>query len=134
MLRIPPLQTLDVFQVDEFVDDGVDCKASGGVDLQLAGYITAVGGDGMHREVQCLGYLLVGHSFSYADDDLLLARAERVGAGHIARRLALLLYHIALLAHSLLDLLDGWHKEAILHLTVRGEILLAVDDIEQDRV
>lgn len=58
---------------DEFVDDGVDGKTGGGVDLQFARDVAAVGGDGVYREAQFVGNLLAGHTLSHTRYDLLLA-------------------------------------------------------------
>lgn len=38
---------LDVGDVDDFVDDGVDGEAGGGMDFQFAGDVAAVGDDGV---------------------------------------------------------------------------------------
>lgn len=37
-------------EADEFIHDGVDGKACGGVDLEFAGDVAAVGSDRMYRQ------------------------------------------------------------------------------------
>ena len=69
---------LDVAQLDQFVDDGVDGEAGGRVDLQLAGNVAAMGDDGVDGEKELLGNGFVGHSLYDAGDDLLLALAQGV--------------------------------------------------------
>ena len=60
------------------MEDGVDGEAGGRVYLQLGGYVAAMGGDGVYRQEQPVGYLLVGKAFGYKADDLLLAVADQV--------------------------------------------------------
>ena len=60
------------------IDDGVDGESGRTMDLQFSGDIPSVGDDGVGGNAQMVGNLLVGHSLYQADDDILLAVAERI--------------------------------------------------------
>ena len=64
--------------INEAVDDCVDGEAGRRVDLQLAGDVAAMGDDGVDRDEQAVGNLFVLQPLHHADDDILLAVAERI--------------------------------------------------------
>lgn len=115
---------------DEFVDDCVDGKTGGGVDLQLTRDVAAVGGDGVYREAQFVGNLLAGHTLGNAGDNLPLALRELLGAvfGGVY---VLFSVACAIVSDVLFGAFHGGNEERILHGAVNGEVILAVDDIEE---
>lgn len=68
--RMRQLLQFDLLDADEFVHDGENCKARRIVNLQLGSDVATVGGNGVHRKVQTVGYLLAGHSLSNAANNL----------------------------------------------------------------
>ena len=66
------LYILDLYQI---IDNGVDGKTRLGVDLQFAGDVAPMGGDGVYRKAQFVGYLLAGHTLGNAANNLPLALA-----------------------------------------------------------
>ena len=52
-------ESVQAVEADQVVDDGVDGQAGGGVDVQFAGYVLAVGDDGVHGYMQHVGYFFV---------------------------------------------------------------------------
>ena len=69
---------LDAGDVDEAVDDGVDGEARRGMNLKLAGYIATMGDDGINRDAEAVGYLLVLKSLHHTDDNVAFAFADNV--------------------------------------------------------
>ena len=67
---------LDAGDVDKAVDDGVDGEARRRMNLKLAGYIATMGDDGINRDAETVGYLLVEQSLNNTDDDIFLAVGE----------------------------------------------------------
>ena len=67
---------LDIIEIYQFVGNGVDGEAGCGVDLKFGGYVAAVGGYSVHGEEECIGDLLVAHTFGNAADDVLLSFAQ----------------------------------------------------------
>ena len=114
--------------------DGIDGQACLGVDLQLGGEVASVGGNRMHREAQLVGYLLAGHTLGNTTHNLLLALAQLVGRGAILQPFALGVAPLATRPNPALQSLNGGDKEPILHRAVLGQVVLAVDDVEQHRV
>lgn len=127
------LLQFDVLDADQFIDNCVDSEAGRGVDLQLGGDIAAVGGDRVHREAQVVGYLLAGHTLGYAADNLLFALGELFGGVPIVGNLLLVVAR-ALALERLLEPHNRGHKEVVLHKAVAGDVVLAVDDVEEHRV
>ena len=72
------LHPLNFVQVEQPVDYRIDCYSCRGVYLQFIGDITAMGGDCMHRQVKCIGNLLVAHSFGDTHDNFFLALAQDI--------------------------------------------------------
>ena len=57
-----PLSKFYRRDVDEVVDDSIDSEACRTVYLQLAGYVSAVGNNSVHRYAEVVGNLLVRHT------------------------------------------------------------------------
>ncbi len=51
---------LDLADVYKFIDDGINGEPGRGVYIQFAGDVPTMGGDGMDRDEQAVGNLLVG--------------------------------------------------------------------------
>ena len=52
---------MQILDVDQFICDGVDCKAGRRVDLEFVRDIAAMGGDRVYRKEQRVGNLFVAH-------------------------------------------------------------------------
>ena len=55
-------QVVEVVEVDEPIDDGVDSQTRGGVDIEFAGDVFAVRNDGMLRDTKHIGYLFIAQA------------------------------------------------------------------------
>ena len=88
--------------------------------MQFRGNVAAVGDHGMGRDAERIGDLFVGHALHHADDDLLFTGAQRLGFHRAGTRRR--------------QPLDGRDEEFVLHGVVRGEFVLAVEDVEQHAV
>lgn len=87
------------------------------MDLQLGGDVAPVGDDRMGRDAERIGDLLVRHSLHHADYNLPLAGAQRFGfllPDPVGRQT-----------------LDGRNEDLVLDGIVRGELLLAGEDVEK---
>ena len=72
---------------DEVVQDRIDREGRDGLDAGLADDVLAVGDDGVHGDVEGIGYLVVLETFGEADENILFAIGEGVGVGFVAVRL-----------------------------------------------
>ena len=55
------------------VEDGIDREAGDGIDACLAGYVFAVGDNGVDGDEQVVGYFFVGLAVGHGGEDFLLA-------------------------------------------------------------
>ena len=121
---------LDGGDVDEFVDNGVDGEPGGGVDLQLAGDVAPVGDDGVDGDAEPFGYLLVLQALDDADDDLLLALAERLAVVLSASEDHLRdVFREVVLTGQTLQTHDGGGEDVVLDLGVLAQPFLVVVDV-----
>ena len=58
------MSELDAGDINQAVDDGIDGQASGGMDLELAGDVAAMGDDGVNGDTQMVGNFLVRHALN----------------------------------------------------------------------
>ena len=99
------------------------------MNLQLAGYVAAMSDDGVDRNAEVVGNLLVRHALHNRHHHVLLPVGECFGRG---RRLT---DHVrdfrrdVVLPRALLQPANGWNEDVVFHLSMLREPLLVVVDV-----
>ena len=103
------------------------------MNLQFPRYVAAMGYDGVHRDAEVIGNLLVAHALHQTHDNILLTLSESLRTvGILGNHVRDFRRHIVLL-HAFLKAAYGRNEDVVLHLRMKGEPLLVVVDVVERR-